>query len=295
MKVLIAAGLLPIALLAQQPQGVPENAAKQISPHIWAISGFPNVEIVVGSRSTLAVDTGMGRENGAVVFKEASKLSKNPVLYLTTTHFHPEHAMGEQAFPANTIIVRPAVQQKELEEHGQEFIDMFSSRSPRNKELLAGVRNRKPDITFDREIRLDLGGVTARLMWLGPGHTQGDELIFIEEDSALISGDIVQDKLVPNLPGAASSFKGWLALLDKLTPLQPKYVIPDHGGFGDGSLIAQQKAFMLDVQSRAQALRAQGVPAEEAGKQIQNEFTARYKDWTNLNPLPNLVRRIYAE
>jgi len=290
----IAVMMLFGSAFAQQPQGVPENAVQHISTHVYAIPGFPNVEIVVGNRAALVVDTGMGAQNGAVVVKEVAKLSKNPLLYLTTTHFHPEHAMGEQAFPASTIIVRPAVQQKELEEHGQEFVDLFS-RNPRNKELLKDVKMRKPDIVFDREIRLDLGGATARLMWLGPGHTQGDELIFVEEDSALISGDIVQDKLVPNLPGATASFKGWLALLDQLEPLHPRYILPDHGAFGDGSLIGKQRAFMLDVQSRALALKAQGVSADDAGKQIQTEFAARYKDWTNLNPLPNLVRRIYAE
>src|ERR1700680_4893222 len=80
-------------------------------------------------------------------------------------------------FPPNTVLIRPIVQQKELEKHGMEFVGLFSSRSAQNKELLAGVKFRAPDITFDKEITIDLGGVTARLFWLGPAHTQGDELI----------------------------------------------------------------------------------------------------------------------
>lgn len=281
-------------LAAQAPQGVPENATQKLTAHVYVIAGFPNVEFVVGSRATLVVDTGMGRKNGAVVAKEAAKLASNPVLYLTTTHFHPEHSMGEEAFPPNTVIVRPAVQQKELEERGAEFVEMFS-RNPANKELLKDVKQRKPDITFDRELNLDLGGVTARLFWFGPGHTRGDELIYVPEDGTLISGDIVQSKLAPNLPNADATVKGWLALLDQVERLHPTHIVPDHGEWGGAELIAQQRAFMIDARTRALELRKQGVSADDAGKQLQAEFKTKYPGWTNLNPLANYVRRVYAE
>src|SRR5437879_3165418 len=151
------------AILMAQGQSplLPENSVTRVSEHVYAIMGFPNVAIVVGNRATLVVDTGMGPRNGAIVAKEAQKLSKNQRLYLTTTHFHPEHAAGEQGFPAGTVLIRPAVQQEEMEKRGMEFIEMFRSRSAQNKELLADVKLRTPDIVFDHEVKLDLGGVTA--------------------------------------------------------------------------------------------------------------------------------------
>lgn len=278
---------------AQAPQGVPENAVTRVSDHVYAIIGFPNIAFVVGTRATLAVDTGMGPRNGAIVLREAQKLAKGPVLYLTTTHFHPEHAAGESAFPANTILIRPSAQQDEVARRGVEYIDLFSSRSAQNKELLQGVKMRQADVVFDREAKLDLGGVTARLFWLGAAHTKGDELIFVPEDSVLISGDIVQNKLVPNMPNEDASVKGWLSILDQLEPLKPRYVVPDHGALGDGSLIGKARAFLLDVQKRAQDLKRQGTSVEEAGKLLQAELKTRYPDWENLGPVPNLVRRVY--
>jgi hypothetical protein len=62
------------------------------------------------------------------------------------------------------------VQQQEMEKHGQEMIDMFSSMSAQNKELLAGGKLRAPDVTFEQEATVDLGGVTARLPCLGSPH-----------------------------------------------------------------------------------------------------------------------------
>src|ERR1700761_7795047 len=110
-----------------------ESTAK-ISDHVWEITGFPNIAIVVGSRATLVVDTGLGPRNGATIARVAAKLAPNrSKLFLTTTHFHPEHAAGEPGFPPGTVLIRNTVQQQEMQVHGQEMIDMFASRSAPNK------------------------------------------------------------------------------------------------------------------------------------------------------------------
>jgi glyoxylase-like metal-dependent hydrolase (beta-lactamase superfamily II) len=295
-KLFLTGLLLSAAALAQNSmQLLPENSATRVSEHVWAIVGFPNIAIVIGNSATLVVDTGMGARNGAIVMREVNRLSKNPKLFLTTTHFHPEHAMGEQAFPAHTILIRPRVQQEELEQRKAEFIEMFSKMSAQNRELLADVKMRTPDIVFDRETTLDLGGVSARLFWLGTAHTRGDELIFIKEDSVLISGDIVQDKMVPNMPTEDTSVRNWIAILDQLAPLQPRFVVPDHGALGDGSLIGKERAFLVDLQTRALQLKRNGTSVEDAGKQITAEMKAKYSDWTSMGPVPNVVKRVYAE
>ena len=162
---LILAALAATTALAQMSQPMVSENTTKISDHVFAIMGFPNIAIVVGSRATLVVDTGLGPKNGATVARVAAKLApNNSKLFLTSTHFHPEHAAGEPGFPPSTILIRNAVQQQEMEKHGQEMIDMFSQRSQQNKDLLAGVVLRRPDVIFDQEATIDLGGVTARLL-----------------------------------------------------------------------------------------------------------------------------------
>lgn len=297
-KIAIAASLVlsgSALALAQESMMLPENSVTRVSDHVYAIVGFPNIGIVVGNRATLVVDTGLGAKNGAIVVRQAEKLAKAPALYLTTTHFHPEHAMGEQAFPARTVIIRPAVQQEEMDKHATEMVNLFRSLSAQSRELLQDVKLRAPDIVFNKEIKLDLGGVTARLMWLGPAHTEGDELIFVEPDSTLIPGDIVQDKIVPNIPGADASVKNWLKILDELEPLHPRYIVPDHGALGDGSLIGKERAFILDMQGRTLELKREGKSVTDAAAIVTAEFKKKYPDWTTMGPVANVVKRVYAE
>jgi glyoxylase-like metal-dependent hydrolase (beta-lactamase superfamily II) len=294
---IVATAAMAVVRAAQGPTALmlPESQVTHVSDHVSAILGFPNIGIVVGDRATLVVDTGLGSRNGAIALHEAEKLSKGPVLYLTTTHYHPEHAAGEGAFPPNTILVRPIAQQKELEERGMQFVEMFSSRSPQMKELLAGVKFRAPDITFEKEITLDLGGVTARLFWMGQAHTKGDELVDVEPDSTLISGDVVQNKMVPNLPDENASMKGWVEILGKLRQSTWQYVVPDHGALGDGSLLQQDYRFFSQLQARSLELKRQGKSADEAGQILLAEFKTKFADWPNLTAVPNVVKHVYAE
>jgi len=112
---LVAAATLP-RLFGQMSQPILDENTTRISDHVWAIMGFPNIAIIVGSRATLVVDTGMGPKNGATIARVAAKVAPgNTKLFLTTTHFHPEHAAGEPGFPAGTILIRNTVQQQEME------------------------------------------------------------------------------------------------------------------------------------------------------------------------------------
>lgn len=283
------------AILSAQNQPVLTQDTVKVSDHVWAIMGWPNIAIVIGSGSTLIVDTGLGPANGATIARVAARLAPgNRKLFLTTTHFHPEHASGEAGFPPGTILIRDDVQQREMELHGKEMVDMFAGRSAQQKTLLANATLRPPDITFENEARLDLGGITARLLWFGGAHTKGDELTFVEPDRTLVSGDVVQNKVVPNIYGDGGTPASWLAVLDKVQALGALHVLPDHSAPGDGSMVAMEKQFIAAVRSAALDLKKKGLSADDAGKQLSAEFQAKYPDWPNMN-LAGFVRSIYAE
>lgn len=299
----LAAGFLLAGMaLAQFPPPTLPETSTPVSGHIFMTAGFPNVVYVIGDAATLVVDTGLGNGNGATVARVAKRLSKGEKLFLTTTHYHPEHASGANSFPPGTILIRPTVQQQELEREGEQTMTFFRN-SPQFGPSLKGLGPlRPPDVTFDTEARLDLGGgVTARLMFLGAGHTAGDELILVEPDRALITGDIVQNKVVPSVASSGGSFTSWLKVLDKLRPLEPRIVIPDHSKVGDGTLIASEAAFIRDMQTRVAALKRSGVSATDATTRLTEVFKMNYPDWAantdwpNLNSMTGFVTRLYAE
>lgn len=293
--------LLPVMLLAatvaaaQSQSPVLGEQTVRVSAHVWAIMGYPNIGIVIGSRGALVVDTGLGPRNGATVARVVSRLAPHAKLYLTTTHFHPEHASGDAGFPAGTTLIRNTVQQQELEAQGEAIIAAFAAKNDLQRELLSDVKLRKPDITFDSEYRLDLGGgVRARLLWFGGAHTRGDELVFVEPDRTLISGDVVQNRVVPRISTEGSTPSSWIAVLDKVQPLGALHVLPDHSDVGDGTLVAKERAFIVDLETRALDMKRQGVGVADAGERLTADFKTRYPEW-QIASVSGFVQSIYAE
>ena len=267
----------------------------KVSEHVWAIIGYPNIGIIVGEHATLVVDTGLGQRNGATVAKVAGGLAPHNRLFLTTTHFHPEHASGVLGFPPDTVLIRDQVQQDEMDRHGEEMIQMFAGRKDFWKSLLQGEQLRAPDETFDRELSLNLGGgVIARLLWFGAAHTKGDELVFVDPDKTLISGDVVQNKVGPNIFGEGGTASSWIAVVEEASKLGAQHVLPDHSPIGDGSLVEQERAFLVEIKARALELKRQGETADQAGQQITTEFKQKYPDW-NIDNLTSFTKAAYSE
>jgi glyoxylase-like metal-dependent hydrolase (beta-lactamase superfamily II) len=285
---------------SQPPPLVQANKTMRISDHVFVIPDgrvnlVPNIGIVVGNRATLVVDAGMGPKNGEVVLRELAKISKNSDLYFTTTHFHPEHVTGVQAFPPSTRIIRSDVQEQELKQKQPEFISNFSKRTPEIKALLQDVKPRAPDILFDREVKIDLGGVTARIFLVGPGHTRGDTAIYVEEDKALFTGDVVVNRFFPIFPDKDASGKNWLAVLNQFEALQLLKVVPGHGEVGDARLIAAEQSYLKALRSRTTELKAQGKSAKEAAELLTTEFNMKYPNWDNPGWIADAVEHFYSE
>jgi glyoxylase-like metal-dependent hydrolase (beta-lactamase superfamily II) len=302
-RVLIAVLLVASPALARQAASpdplVRDNATARIAEHVHVIpdgnvQGVPNVGIVVGDHAALVVDTGLGARNGATVLKEARRLAPSQALYLVTTHVHSEHDLGAHAFPAATTMIRSQDQIRDIEEFGLQHAKGFASRSPIMNELLQGAEFRKPDVTFEREHVLDLGGVRVRLNAVGGTHTRGDTTIFVEGDRVLFAGDVV----MPAYPAFASPYarvSAWLAALDRVEALKPARIVPAHGAIGDAAMIQTWREYFRTLQARVRELKAQGRTADQAAETLQAEMQATYPAFGPANRVGAAARAAFAE
>jgi glyoxylase-like metal-dependent hydrolase (beta-lactamase superfamily II) len=292
--------LVVTQLNAQQPVTsgplIREGVTEKISEHVYVIpdggvGGVPNVGIIVGTRATLVIDTGLGKQNGEVVLREAQKVSGKNALYLVTTHVHPEHDLGAHAFPASTKMIRAQAQVDEIATAGMTTANVFRGRSPAMAQLLEGAEFRKASETFDKEHILDLGGVKVRLLAVGPNHTPGDTVMVVEGEGVMFSGDVAM-KALPAFASPMSSVNVWLATLDKLDALKPRIVVPSHGPMGDAKFIADYRAYLTLVCTRTALLKKEGKTVEQVVEALTVELKERYPDGGRI---AGAVRAAYRE
>ncbi|HEX4328285.1 MAG TPA: MBL fold metallo-hydrolase [Burkholderiales bacterium] len=296
---LVALSLLACAAAAQAQLPDPLVRAEglnQATTHVWVIPDnsvplVPNVGIVVGTKSVLVIDTGLGPRNGATVLAAAQKLAGARQMYLVATHFHPEHDLGAQAFPASTLMIRSADQRRDISEFGLQLANVFSARSPINAELLKGADYRTANISFGQDLVLDLGGVRVSMYAMGPNHTRGDIAIWVETDRVLFAGDIAM-RAQPAFASPYSSLAHWLESLDRLQALKPVLVVPSHGPSGGVELIEGYRAYLNEVRDRATVEKRAGKTAEQAADEVNGAMSGRYPD---RGRLAGAVKAAYAE
>jgi glyoxylase-like metal-dependent hydrolase (beta-lactamase superfamily II) len=172
-----------------------------------------------------------------------------------------------------------AAQQQDVEEMGMKWVSLFASRSPEIADLLKEVRFRSPDETFEKEKLLDLGGVRVRIIRMGPGHTRGDTVTFVEGDRVLFSGDLAMKGLFPAFATPQSRSESWLASLDEMERLKPRIVVGAHYDVTDATVISDYRAYLTALRARVGELKKEGKPAEEAAEIVRAEMAKKYPDW----------------
>jgi len=258
----------------------------------------PNVGIVLGDRAALVVETGIGRRNGEYVLQKARELAGSRPLFLTTTHFHPEHGFGAQAFHGAATIVYNRAQRDELRHKGTGYVEMFKGLGPHIAAELEGVELVEPDVVYDGEAEIDLGGRRVRLTAQGPAHTVGDQTVLVD-GRVLFTGDMAETRMFPIAPhfpphDADVDIAGWIAVMDRLIALDPTVVVPGHGEVTDVSLLHDIREYLEFVRAEAMNLKNAGADVTAATAEISAQARKRWSGWENPEWIDFAVRVCYG-
>jgi glyoxylase-like metal-dependent hydrolase (beta-lactamase superfamily II) len=246
------------------PAPVISGVPRQVADNVYVIPDggvplVPNIGIVVGSRATLVIDTGMGPGNGNAVRRNAEELGSGRSLFVTITHFHPEHGYGAEAFESGATIVYNRGQLDELRQKGQPYLEMFRTFGDSVAAQLENVTLVEPHVVYDGSAELLLGGSTARLRTWGLAHTRADQIVFLPEQRVLFTGDLVESgcfAIFPWFPPDDADVNGdrWIGVLEELERLEPAVVVPGHGEAGDIGVIATARQYIQTLRTETRQL-----------------------------------------
>lgn len=283
-----------------RPPLVQPALAREITPGVMVIPDqsidlVPNVGIVIGTDATLIVDCGLGIENGQRVREFAREIAGSKPLLLTTTHFHPEHAFGMQAFKGHATILTNTTQADELREKGAFFLNLFRGFGSDVHQALEGVELVMPDKTYQGEKTIDLGGKQVILRELAGGHTRGDQIVFLPDARVLFTGDLVENHFFPILFDQDASTRRWIEELTFLMQFSPATVVPGHGEPGTVELVQEVAGFLVFVSEEVKRRVKGGQALDLIDQEAVLIIKERYQDWGNDLWIPFAIRNAYAE
>jgi glyoxylase-like metal-dependent hydrolase (beta-lactamase superfamily II) len=245
----------------------------------------PNVGVVLGEHSALVIDTGMGAANGQAVLDLARSLAGGRKLYLTITHFHPEHGYGAHVFKGQAQILYNRAQGEDLADKGEAYLGMFRGMGPSIAAALEGVTLVAADELYDGpERELDLGGRIAVLKTWGRAHTNGDQIVFLPREGVLFSGDLAEEKtfpIFPWFPPHDMDIDGdrWAQVLGECLSLNPRVVVPGHGEIGGPEILSDVRDYILAVRAEVASALADGKSRDAIVADVRAQMLAAHPDW----------------
>lgn len=260
----------------------------------------PNIGIIGGTDAVLVVDTGLGPGNAADVLALAAEHARGRQLYLTTTHFHPEHAFGAQVFAGMATFLLNRDQAQELVTKGPGYLDMFRGLGAFVAGRLAGVELATPDVVYDDAFDLDLGGRVVQLRATGRAHSRGDQVVTVPDAGVLFTGDLAeagQFAIFPWFPPHDTDVSGlrWIRVMERLAATAPRVVVPGHGDIGGPALLTDVRDYLEQLRDETWVRRDSAMSQETIVEEVRALMIARHPQWVGRDWVERGVGCLCAE
>lgn len=323
-----------IAAQSRQPAGTSHNGKafrfNKVKEGVYHAVGTGSLAVVgnssfiVNDNDVIVVDDHVSPAAAWVLLEEIKEVTNKPITTVINTHFHFDHAHGNQVFDPTVTIIGHEFTRRMLLSNStsmplyQNYLTAMpgqiedlrkrvaSEADPAAKAKLqtqlqvtennyASQKELKltpPNVTLSTEMTLYRGKREIQIRYLGRGHTAGDVVVFLPNEKVVMTGDF----LTSGLSNMSDSYpEEWAASLEALKKLDFDTVLPGHGeAFTDKAKIDYFQAYLRDVWSEVSRLKKQGATAEEAAKRAD---LTKHKDHFPIQGPgvpPIAATRIYA-
>lgn len=195
-----------------------------------------NAGFVVTDDGVLVFDTLGTPSLGWALLQEIRKRTDKKIRYVALSHYHADHIYGLQAFKDHTdALIVAQDRAREYRENNDEIADervgerLNQRRSALSPWVDEKTRVVSPDITFSQRATITLGKHTFSMIYGGPAHSASDMMMLVQPEGVLFAGDIVQNGRIPFMNSDDVDSSVWLAALDEVLKLNPRFIVPGHG------------------------------------------------------------------
>jgi cyclase len=284
-----------------------------------------NSPVILTDNEAIIIDSEITPAAARALVADVKAITDKPVRYVIDSHYHYDHAHGNQIFGPDVQVIGHENTRKRMLTNVLEQYTYLSSvdpvparvdalrkriadeKDPQQKaamerqvanqlsylEQVKETRVTPPNVTLDRRMTLYRGGREIQLLYFGRGHTDTDVVVYLPKERIVCTGDLMES--VISYMGDAYA-EEWPATLDRLMTLDFDTVMPGHGVVFKGKAhIEAFQRYVRDVLRQATDLKKAGVSADAAAQRI--DMRAFAPDFPQIRAVgidPAAVRRIYA-
>lgn len=200
------------------------------------------------------------------------EVTDQPVRFVVNTHWHGDHAGGNQPFAERGATVLA---------HDNVYARM-STEQRRSAERVTppAPPAALPVVTYNDRMTLRLNGDTAHVIHVHHAHTDGDSLVYFEKANVLHMGDTYFNGMYPFIDlFSGGGINGFIAALDKGLEVSDEdtQIIPGHGPMSNRAELQNFRDMLHTIRERVRELKNAGKSLEEVQETgVSGEWDEEY-------------------
>ena len=235
------------------------NTVKELAPGVYFHEGdirgrgHCNNGWVIFEDYVLVLDANFPSGAQEIIPKIKAQTNK-PIRFAFDTHHHGDHAYANQLWADNGAV--PVAHENVVSEMKKYETGLFGGKPGRWEQGakaradLRATRLKAPTLLYRDVMIFDDGTHRVELRYFGVGHTHGDGFAWLPKEKILFTGDAAVNGPF-NYMGDGDS-AAWIETLGKAQELGAAIVAPGHGPTGDGSVLAAQRQFFVDLRAEVE-------------------------------------------
>ncbi|MBN2431634.1 MAG: MBL fold metallo-hydrolase [Acidobacteria bacterium] len=216
--------LIPFTAYSRSPAEPEPFPVVRLADHLYKIEADGNSVIAsVGPDGFLLCDVVKERLTPRLR-ANIRELGGTTVRLIINTHWHTDHTGGNLLFGKEALIIAHENVRQRLSE--DKYLKFWDESHP------AYPPHALPDVVFRERMTVHFNGETIDLIYLPPGHTDGDVVVHFREANVLHVGDCMFSNGFPAIDfETGGSVAGFADALDRIAELMPPDVriVTGHG------------------------------------------------------------------
>ena len=248
-------------LYAQDQAGV-QVTAEKLGNRLYMLQdsgGMGNTTVLTGDDGVLMIDTKVTASIDKLLAR-ISELSKEPIRFVLITHWHFDHVGGNEKLAATgaTIIAHENVRKQMGTAHDMKILNTKVPPSPDIALPLA---------TYTKEMQFHMNGEDIKVFYPGPGHTDGDSVIYFSHANVMVMGDLYFEGIYPYIGiYSGGSINAMITAIQQILPMinEQTLVVPGHGPLSNKAQLEEYLSMLTAIRDNVSRLVQEGKTKEEA-------------------------------
>lgn len=264
-RTLLASPFLLLLAFGFASRQTATHSFDEIAPGVYFATGGnqvttgSNAMVVVNDQDVLLVDSHISPQAARALIASVKTLTDKPIRTVVNSHYHYDHANGNQVFGSGVEIIgheftrqkllgdvlheatylnngSPASQQRGVERlqaqvqkangAAKTALEAQLATLRRHIQELAEVKPTPPNTTLTSKLTLHRGSREIQILHLGRGHTGGDVVVFLPAEKIVFTGDL----FFAGAPYLGDAYpEEFVQTLEKLKQLRFDTAVPGHG------------------------------------------------------------------